>query len=231
MRVVVFGCSGAYGQGLPDCIVGENLHGPKPSEFAFGNLVAKELDVECINTSTPGNSNLQVLFTILKFPFKPDDLAVVSWSWYPRSTLLSEEGREMNLGTWMAADTDDKVLLKRKKQHLEDLASRADMTPKDLESIAVKFYTTHSNHHLKVMSWIYVDYAALYLARLGINKVFVTSDLDWDESVRLGQASFDLGPDVIKLIDYAKDGTHPGIESHKEWARLGMEFLKNKGFV
>jgi hypothetical protein len=83
-RLVVFGCSSTYGQGLPDCPTGDE----KPSLLAWPSLLAKELDIECINTSTLGAPNKKILLQILDFPFKKDDIVITLWSFHHRGYIF-----------------------------------------------------------------------------------------------------------------------------------------------
>ena len=52
-RLVAFGCSNTYGEGLPDCWVDKNgdpsrtkagFHGPKPSKLAWPRLMANNMN-------------------------------------------------------------------------------------------------------------------------------------------------------------------------------------------
>jgi len=60
MRLIAFGCSYTYGAGLEDCFTPPIGHGPIPSKFAWPQLVANELNMECINMSSSGASNKEI---------------------------------------------------------------------------------------------------------------------------------------------------------------------------
>lgn len=84
MRLVAFGCSFTYGQGLEDCFVPPLWPGPIPSKFAWPQLVANEMNMDCINMSRPGSSNKEILNTLLNFKFNSTDVVVIMWSFLER---------------------------------------------------------------------------------------------------------------------------------------------------
>jgi len=100
-RVVAFGCSYTYGQGLEDCHVEPNLPGPQPSKFAWPRLVAKELNYECVNMGTPAFSNLAILNSMLNFTFQPDDIVLVMWSFKTRDMEFKKSDTNVHKGRWL----------------------------------------------------------------------------------------------------------------------------------
>ena len=71
-RLITFGCSYAYGTGLEDCKnwFFNQFHHLKPSKLGWAQTLANKLDIELVNKSFPGSSNIEVLYSILKFDFK-----------------------------------------------------------------------------------------------------------------------------------------------------------------
>ena len=90
MRLVAFGCSYTYGSGLSDCFVPPKGNGPIPSKFAWPQLVANELNLECINMSLPGASNKEILNTLLNFKFDSSDVFIVMWTFLERWCILTD---------------------------------------------------------------------------------------------------------------------------------------------
>ena len=78
-RLVVFGCSNTYGQGLLD-----------PKKQVWGALLANLLKREFVNNGKPGASNKYIAHAINEFVFEPDDLVIIAWSYLNRSCLLYE---------------------------------------------------------------------------------------------------------------------------------------------
>ena len=74
-RLVTFGCSYPFGQGLPDCIGHNSIYapGPNPSLYAFPSLIAKQIGVENINLARPGASNKEIVYKVQQFQFERDD--------------------------------------------------------------------------------------------------------------------------------------------------------------
>ena len=78
-RLVVFGCSNTYGQGLLD-----------PKKEVWGALLANLLKREFVNNGKPGASNKYIAHAINEFVFKPDDVVIIAWSYLNRSCVLYE---------------------------------------------------------------------------------------------------------------------------------------------
>ena len=85
-RLVAFGCSNTYGEGLPDCWVDKNgdpsrtkdgYHGPKPSKLAWPRLIANNMKRKCVNFAVPGASNKHILDIILHTKFVKGDIVVI----------------------------------------------------------------------------------------------------------------------------------------------------------
>lgn len=96
-RLITFGCSNTYGQGLSDCYNDIT----SPSKLAWPQLLADKLDYECINLSIPSASNVLILHSISNFNFKKSDLIIVLWSYPNRYTkLLSETKYDNSIFPW-----------------------------------------------------------------------------------------------------------------------------------
>lgn len=100
-RLVTFGCSYTYGQGLEDCFVPPNSAGPNPSAFAWPNLAAQKLNLECVNMSVSGYSNLAILNSILNFDFKDDDVVAVMWTFKTRDLEFKDQDHNVHYGRWV----------------------------------------------------------------------------------------------------------------------------------
>jgi len=96
-RLVTFGSSTTFGQALPDTWdYKKNIPIPDqgPSKYAWPQLLANKLDVECINLSKPGISNKEIWYTILNTKFKPDDKVIILWSTRPRWCIIKKSSIE-----------------------------------------------------------------------------------------------------------------------------------------
>jgi hypothetical protein len=83
-RLVAFGCSNTYGHGLEDCHIEPINPGHEPSKFAWPSLLANMMNLEVVNYSKPGSSNLHILWRLINFKFEPDDLCVIMWTHFGR---------------------------------------------------------------------------------------------------------------------------------------------------
>lgn len=92
-RLVVFGCSLAYGVGLPDCW--PNLS--KPSKSSWTNFTAEAMGRKLVNKSIPGASNKLIWHTINNFKFEATDVVIVSWSYPNRYAVLKSPWKFHNL--------------------------------------------------------------------------------------------------------------------------------------
>jgi hypothetical protein len=91
MRLIAFGCSNTYGHGLVDCFIPPGAAGPIPSKFAWPQLVANELNMDCINMALPGSSNKEILNTLLNFKFDVTDVVIVMWAYIERWCILNDD--------------------------------------------------------------------------------------------------------------------------------------------
>lgn len=91
-RLISFGCSCTYGHGLPDCFIPPNKAGLTPSRLAWPTLLSNKLNLDCVNLSKPGASNLFVLSEILNYEFKGSDTVVVMWTMTERDCTFSHTG-------------------------------------------------------------------------------------------------------------------------------------------
>lgn len=167
-RLVVFGCSYSYGQGLPDCYIEPNMPGPTPSEFSWVSILGKNLGLEVMNLSRPGSSNLRILDTILNAEIKKDDLVIVQWSFIERGMLFLKD-KKIDVGHWIKDDVVKQYYLAH-TQH--DLCQQTflNMHHADLylKSICDSYYhlmisyeTLNDPMFQNKPSWFNVDYYPL----------------------------------------------------------------------
>ena len=200
-RLITFGCSFTYGQGLPDCVNQNNVNfpGPEPSKFAWPNLLSQIMNIECINQSGAGASNLEILYKILDFKFKKDDIVVIMWSLPNRDIYFTRLIKPFKqLGAWKT------------------------------NKIAKKWMLTLDEYDYIQRSWIYIHHADLYLKNLDVKYIHYPSFPDkLAVNSSLKNISIDnLYLDGQVICDFGLDGGHPGIESHKQTANKIFNILK-----
>jgi len=93
-RLVTFGCSNTFGVALPDVWDYKkqqqiNEHGP--SKYAWPQLLADRLNLECVNLGIPGASNKEIWHTIVNIEFHQTDIVIILWTWYDRWCVLDKK--------------------------------------------------------------------------------------------------------------------------------------------
>lgn len=85
-RLIAFGCSYTRGTALDDIWNFEEKCSifPQPSKYAWPQLVADHLGLECVNLGKGGYSNKAIWHTIINFEFNHDDIIFVHWSFIDR---------------------------------------------------------------------------------------------------------------------------------------------------
>lgn len=91
-RLIVFGCSMAYGVGLEDC-----WPPMMPSRLNWCQIVADAMQKHLINMSVPGSSNKRICHEISRFKFLPTDTVIISWSYPDRSSIINSNKNIINL--------------------------------------------------------------------------------------------------------------------------------------
>lgn len=104
-RLIVFGCSYAYGFALPDC----HSDSTKPSNFCWPVFIAKAMNRQLINKALPASSNKRIWYEITNFKFQPDDVVIISWSYAHRSCIIKSPWTVKNLINSHTDEEDSKV--------------------------------------------------------------------------------------------------------------------------
>jgi hypothetical protein len=198
-RIIAFGCSYAFGHGLPDCIGKDTLSpGKYPSKYAYPSIISQKLDRQLINLSEPGSSNKEICYRILNFDFEKDDIVILSWSHTERSMIVQDEQNIKNqiLGPW-CSDKKSKLFYKHFYTTREDL-------------FITELYYTWANYHLTNK----------------VEKIINTPPLfNFSNNINLKKYEFIISDkSILELtIDAALDNAHPGVESHKTFAFYLLE--------
>ena len=189
-RLIAFGCSYTYGEGLWDCLnIATHIKAKHPSKFAWPTLLGKNLDRKNINLSQPGCSNRYIANKILNTHIQKDDIVVVLWTHPDRSIIFGKE----NYTNQHIHATRNNKMNKTYFKHVYDpyncfLESQHSIhyTNLYLSSKGVTIYNFQAEHRLPIPAYATPDW----------NTVKVISQ-------------------HLYYIDMADDGAHPGIESQK----------------
>ena len=199
-RLVAFGCSLTYGHGLPDCFSKDNKSdpGPRPSVYAWPQILADLLDLDCVNLSDYGSSNKKICYEILNSQIDNRDLVFVNWSHVFRYCIIKAD-RIVNLGPW-SSDKEGKSYLKLMDSNdlLIDSNLRLRLAHLYLENLQIKHFMLNSD------------------------KLNFTIDSDLANIV-LGPSIYDYRDCLPK----AADNQHPGEQAHRRFAEEVFHEVKN----
>jgi len=205
-RLVAFGCSNTYGDGLEDCWDGKR-HGPTPSKFAWPNVLGSMLGVdEVINAAKPAISNKQIWLNAMEFDYRNNDIVLLHWTYIDRDCFFD---KVPVIGPWRANEKNIKLYYKNfysEKDRHYDFYNRADHVNRYLKSKNIKQYHFQSHGVSELGSKI----QSLFTPPLwfGVNIL----------PLSITQMSNDYS---------ALDDKHPGHETHIEFATDIFNFLKS----
>lgn len=195
-KLITFGCSNTFGQGLPDCW-NDKLKIPSeyPSKFAWPKLLAERISLECNNLSRPGSSCKEVWWKIVNTKFDKSDTVIILWPLVNRSCIIDPKNPEF-------------------PEHLAHWA----------RTKSGKYYTqlqTFGNaYDHEIVGRQQIQLANLYIKKQRVNNVhnFVVQEDEWtnifewfDVEIK-GAANQGWG---YRYFDRALDNQHPGIHSHQ----------------
>lgn len=223
-RLIAFGCSHTYGMGLEDSFIEEEPFKPyiSPSKYAWPNLLAEQLDRECVNLSIPGGSNLEILYSILDFKFQKSDSVVVGWTSPLRDIVVYPEST-VRIAPFLVNGmfAEDQV-----KEIVPNLYPGSNSV--ELQEINKKYFQVHSDTDMNIRSWLHQYTAGCYLKSKNIDFHF-SSVWGWkpthikiESFITLENFLEHLGD--CNQLDFARDKMHMGPNAHQLFA---AEVLKS----
>jgi hypothetical protein len=189
-RLVAFGCSYTYGQGMEDCFITNTKPGPNPSKYAWPNVLAKLLDKQCVNLSVPGCSNKRIWYEIVNTEFEKEDTVIICWTHNERHMKI-DDIEHVDIGPWQF--TDEAV------SYYKFLQTNSD------SNYDINVRMSHTDYHLD---------------RLGIrhyNCIAIDDEferLNFNKTELLNTSFHELRHNYGK----AKDGLHPDRHAHNAYA-------------
>jgi hypothetical protein len=201
MRIVAFGCSWTYGLGLDDCVKEDDFTkgGSTPSQFAWPQLLADKLSLECVNQSRCGASNKEIWFKAVNFEYQKNDIVVVLWTFVDRYCILKNENSIDKIGPWI--DTE------HSKQYYRRFHSDFD----SLNDTYLRY------NHLRS-----------YLNDLGLLNHHISIENLENFLPKWNLKNF-LPLEIRKIADSytkTKDNLHPGFEAHQAIATALKQIIK-----
>jgi len=203
-RLLVFGCSLTYGEGLKDC---NGFQPPNPSKFAWPTFVGDALNRKVYNFGIPGASNKLIWHTILNTEIKKSDMVITLWSNPDRHCFFKDDESHTKL---LPADINRNWLPwhKKAKHYYKDFYSSFDS---DIDT------------------WNRVNYINYYLNAKDIENYHFM-----DTSIWGGDCSFIPKWNETKVITLKFDNElkstydqyHPNEEAHEIFTKDMLEHIK-----
>lgn len=192
MRIVAAGCSHTWGEGLPDVYPKDGVR-TEPSELAWPSLLGKKLNCDVKNIANRGAGNLEIMWRLLQFDLKPDDIVIVQWSHFVRYEFFR-------------FDNFDRGSRIRANENLFMFDSDARNKNWALDNAIRNWFTIQhcslwleSNKH-KFLNLIFLNDAKLFPIP---EKIHIPNVIDFYQSL------------PTFFVDKALDGSHPGSKTHE----------------
>lgn len=218
MKLITAGCSYTYGHGLKDCFIPPTGFGPEPSQYAWPAVLAKKLDLECVNLALSGGSNSYIIQQVTEYGPTEKDIVVILWSFFTRETYLDKTQLTRH-GEWEEDYIKHKFVYSNVTHNLIKLLVQIYLLTKHLENTGCKFMYAFMDHYQYID--VYEQYKELknkltqYIDRHDYtDKTFTSTQLKQHENKYLG--------------DMALDGSHPGELWHNDFADLIFNELQQK---
>jgi len=208
-RLVAFGCSHTYGEGHVDCLPSKTeTEPPPPSQYAWPALLGKILDKEVVNLGCPGCSNRYIANSILNADIKQDDVVVILWTEFNRSTVFTPDSlRKLRLATSIHPTRNSKVA----RNYYKWIHDPYNSFLESLESMNLV------NYHLQNYRYVY-NFKANFNSKFRRNTPDIVYEYPkWNKVNLINQS--------LHYVDRAADNDHPGPESQKLIARDMLKYV------
>lgn len=204
-RLVAFGCSNTIGQGLPDTYDSDRFN--KPSWYAWPALVSKHFGCPVWNRGHGGASNKFILHRLLNTEFEKNDVVVIIWTAFCRSSFIHK----------------NKVI-----RMLPSDINRKENTHPESNRLHSAYYYEYLDDDYNAWhdSMVQINLAKSHLDSLGLKNLHLTWDSSPYQNDRPKWNRVDLINKQFDPIDVAGDNDHPGVESQKLMSKFIIEKLK-----
>ena len=227
MRLVAFGCSHTFGQSLPDTWDYKNkqpVTDQGPSKYAWPQILANKLNIECVNNGVPGASNKEIWYRILEFEFYKHDVVIINWSYFNRWCIIDDES-DLKLTQFLLGG---KLGIINESVPSEPISIAKPINCKaffkyvyNYNDIKIDFYL-RANHIQTILQSKIKLIKHLRLRSLNEYKIKYPK---WNQ-VKISNINFlnFQGEKILKALD----NRHPGPESHEQFAEEIYNEIKNE---
>jgi hypothetical protein len=202
-KLITFGCSNTYGESLSDIWDYKKnipIRHTGPSKYAWPQLLANKLNLECVNLGNPGASNKEIWYTILHQEYIKNDIVIILWTYLNRFCFLSEN-------------------MDRIKLLLPAEPNAVGMRWPTYSKIYYKYF--YNEYDLLIDFYLRANHVQSYLQnKVKLVKHYIQGVDEYEPKPIWNNVEFF---DEWKHIDNdprAEDGTHPGIEKHKTFSEV-----------
>ena len=160
-------------------------------ELAWPELLATLLKYQCINKGKQGASNKHIRYLIQNYSFSKNDIVIIQWTNADRTSVISQN-------------------------------TVKDILPKDADkSKWIKSYFQNLNTKIDSLYDLYTNanYIKYYLDDLGIPNYHCILHKSYKTNFKWSKVQFYKGIHDEFCIDSCDDKLHPGIKSHKKFAK------------
>jgi len=231
-RLIVFGCSNTYGEGLLDCgDASNNWAGDEPSKLGWPNQLATMMGISTvINLGIGGASNKHISNSLLNKAgddfFNPDtDVVVFLWSYFNRHCIFQEDGA---VERYLPSD------IKRFELSKMSTAEKFAMMAKTYEKVKKWYSKYHTSVDQRLESYARISHVQHYLNSKGITNYNFTCETyeytripTWFDSSTLKSIDVEL---LGQQYGKADDNEHPGVIAHQHTAKIMHNHITNGDF-
>lgn len=90
-RLLVYGDSLTYGDGLPDCHIPPSIPGVKPSLLGWPSIMSRYMNKTCVNRGSSGSSNKRIWHTIINTEYSTNDTVIILWTYPARYCIIKTD--------------------------------------------------------------------------------------------------------------------------------------------
>ena len=208
-RLVAFGCSHTFGQGLSDEFNNISKGILKPSKFAWPSILALKLNKDCVNLGKKGASNKEICYNILNFNFLDSDVVFILWTYSMRNCVIQDNLKIKQI------NVNNEHIGKTVNGHVDDgnfSAKQNDMYYKNFHTSSDNIFSDHCYFNL---ANYYLQNLNIAVTHLAVSPLVVDNDHP-SFPVRWNKVNFlDIYHDKVAILyPTAADNNHMGEEGH-----------------
>lgn len=225
-RLWAFGCSETFGMVLPDTQNSQDesidLTNTPPSKYAWPQLLANKMGLECMNKGICSNSNKGIVQSIIAAmgQIEPDDIICIQWTHYLRTNVYLDSGELLRVNSFARGP------------NWEDLNAGNPTEPRAIVNKAyenfllqIDFDRTCSEDTL-----LYMDYVNLLLPNIIYNFAIAGApgfheDYKYTHIIKSRILSDNS---IGSNFPRAPDGLHTGVEGHAAIAEHYYNVIKEQ---